>query len=266
MSVISISTSAPLSVLYLRCSKSRFPSFFESTRSSLVSLLTALGLEVPVQWGGSATYPEHVAVIDHSSFGRKTMMLQSIKTVNDISGHCMSTSCQHYMSIDVGDDEGECESVRIRMKASEIVKVLRWLGHPIPSHFGGIGPDKYHLDSCRTIQRAFVSSSMHESMSDDQKKLLLANLHEVHDFYIDPTCRGGACNHYCQVMNDGLWSAWMSLSASEIRRVFDMLGKKLPEHFRERARRSLIKTSSPASRTLRERRSMGALHIDTQPY
>lgn len=262
MSVISVSTSTPLSVLYFRSNDSRFPSFFESSRSSLAALLRALGLEPPLQWGGTATYLEHVAVIDQSSVGRKAMLLGSIVAINDISGHCMSASCQHYMSLDVD----EAEPIRVRMKASEIVKVLRWLGHAIPSHFGGTGSDKYRLDGCDPIQR---TSPLHAMMSEDQKKLILSNVSDVHDFYIDPTCksnahRRGSCSHYCQVMNEGAWSSWMLLSAQDIRRVSSSLGKNLPAHFQRSANSGLVKTSaSMSSMTLRERRSMGALHIDT---
>jgi hypothetical protein len=100
-------------------------------------------------------------------------------------------------------------------------------------------------------------------MSDDQKELILANLGDLHDFYIDPTCRGGTCSHYCQVMSGSTWSAWMVLSVTEIRCISEALGKELPAHFRSPPRRGVVKTASP---TLRERRSMGALRIDTQPY
>lgn len=248
MSVLSVSTSAPFSVLYLRRKDSATPCLFESSQSSLVTMMGSLGFEPPKQWGGSAVYDEHAAVIDNSSAHRKVVILKSVISVTDISGHCVSTSCQHYVSL-IMDEEGE---IRVRMKSSEIVKVLRWLTQPIPRHFGGASDDTFALDACKPIQRRSP-----RILERDQQALILENPHEIHDFYIDPVCKSGpGCTHYCQVMNGGTWSDWMRLTAKEVRGVLGFLGRDVPEHFHGK---SLPKNPN----TLRDRRALNPLKINT---
>lgn len=248
MSILSVSTSAPFSVLYLRTESSACPCLFESSQGSLVTLVKSLGFEPPTQWGGSAVYDEHAAVIDNSSAHRKVVLLKNVVSVLDISGHCVSTSCQHYVLLLTNSED----EIRVRMKASEIVKILRWLSQPIPRHFGGASIDTFALDACKPIQRRSP-----RILERDQQALILENPHEIHDFYIDPVCKpGSGCAHYCQVMNSGTWSDWMLLTAREVKNVLGFLGRDVPEHFHGKA-------LPKRSHTLRDRRALNPLKINT---
>lgn len=245
MSILSVSTSAPFSVLYLRTESSAAPCLFESSQGSLVTLIGSLGFEPPKQWGGSAVYDEHAAVIDNSSAHRKVVVLKNVVSVLDISGHCVSTSCQHYVSLLTNSED----AIRVRMKASEIVKILRWLAQPIPRHFGGASIDTFSLDACKPIQRRSPRILEH-----DQQASILEN---PHDFYIDPVCKpGSGCAHYCQVMNGGTWSDWMLLTAREVKNVLGFLGRDVPDHFHGKA-------LPRKSHTLRDRRALNPLKINT---